>query len=139
MREMIVEWCSFAMGGMACDIDAEFDGDRIVARLDVNVAGPPLQRGKDRGIDQANDGADVALRRQLIDRNCLFAGRFVFADYIQRKSFAGLFQHALRLLGLFENVTDLLERRNFGDNPLAQQKADFIDHHQLAGIGDGDG
>ena len=34
---------------------------------------------------------------------------------------------------------DLRQRGNFGDDALAQQQADLVDHHQLAGIGDGDG
>src|SRR5678816_2662698 len=54
------------------------------------------------------------------------------------KAFTGLFKHALRLLGLFEDVQDLLEGRNLGDDSLAQQEADFVDHHQLAGIGNRD-
>jgi len=36
---------------------------------------------------------------------------------------------------LLQNVGDLLERRNFGDDPLAEEQADLVDHHQLAGIG----
>ena len=43
-------------------VDAELDAYGIVAGLDVNVTGAPLQRGKDGGIDQADDRADVALR-----------------------------------------------------------------------------
>jgi hypothetical protein len=34
------------------------------------------------------------------------------------EAFAGLFEHALRLLGLFENVVDLLQGRDFGDDAL---------------------
>ena len=36
-------------------------------------------------------------------------------------------------------VRDLLQRGNFGDDPLLQQQADFVDHHQLAGIGNRNG
>ena len=62
-------------------VDAELDDDRVVAGLNVNVRGPPLQRGKDRGIDQPDDRAGIARRRQLVDGQRLFdAGRFVFAD-----------------------------------------------------------
>ena len=43
----------------------------------------------------------------------LVAALFV-ADDVQRKAFAGLFEHALRLLGLLEDVGDLRERGNFG-------------------------
>ena len=60
----------------------------------------------------------------------------VFADDLE--AFAGFFQHALRLLGLLQDVGDLLQRRDFGDDALLQQQADLVDHHQLAGIGDRD-
>ena len=61
------------------------------------------------------------------------------SNHIESKAFAGIFQNALRLLRLLENFGDLGQRRNFGDDVLAQQQADLVDHHQLAGIGDGDG
>ena len=77
-------------------------------------------------------------RRQLVDGEGFFGARgFVFADDLE--AFAGFFQHALRLLGLLENVVDLLQGRDFGEDALLQQQADLVDHHQLAGIGDGDG
>ena len=120
-------------------VNAELDAHRIVAGLDVNVTGPPLQRGEDRGIDQADDRADVALRGQPVDGDGFFAGLLVFADDVQREAFAGFFQHALRLLGLLEDVADLRQGGNLGEDALAQQQADLVDHHQLAGIGDGDG
>ena len=72
-----------------------------------------------------------------MDKRFFGAGILVFANNLE--AFAGLFEHALRLLGFLENVGDLLQRRNFGDDALLQQQADFVDHHQLAGIGDGDG
>ena len=68
----------------------------------------------------------------------LVAGLLVLADHVEREAFAGFFQHALRLLGLLEQVGDLRERGNLGDDALAQQQADLVDHHQLAGIGDRD-
>ncbi len=43
-------------------VDAELDTDRVVLRLDVDVARPPLKGGKNRGIDQANNRAHVARR-----------------------------------------------------------------------------
>ena len=142
MREMMVEWCSLPMGGMACvqhAVDAELDAHRIVASLDVNVAGPPLQRGEDRGIHQADNRADVALRGQPVDGDAVLAARLVFDDHRQGEAFAGFFQHALRLFRLLEDFADLRQRRNLGEDALAQQQADLVDHHQLAGIGDGNG
>ena len=55
----------------------------------------------------------------------------------EREAFAGIFENAFRLLRLFENFADLRQGRNFSDNPFSQQQADLIDHHQLAGISDG--
>ena len=59
-------------------------------------------------------------------------------DHVEREVFAGLLQHALRLLGLLQHVADLRQRRHLGDDAPPQQQADLVDHHQLAGIGDGD-
>ena len=119
-------------------VNAELDDHRVVAGLNVNIGSAPLQRGEDRGIDQADDRAGIARRRQLVDGQRFFgASVLIFANDLE--AFAGLFQNALRLLGLLENVGDLLQRRNFGDDALLQQQADLVDHHQLAGIGDGNG
>ena len=120
-------------------VDAELDAHRIVAGLDVNVTGAPLQRGKDGGIDQPDDRADVALRGQPVDGDAVFAAGLVLANHVQREAFAGFFQHALRLLRLLEDFADLRQGGNLGEDALAQQQADLVDHHQLAGIGDGDG
>src|SRR6185437_3807441 len=120
-------------------INAEFNADRVIAGFNVNVGGAALQGGKNRGVHQADDGADVALRGQLVNGNA-FVGIAVFiVDHIQREAFAGVFQHALGLLSLFQDFADLRQRGHLGQNAFAQQNADFINHHQLAGVGDGDG
>ena len=118
-------------------VDAVLDDHRLVARLDVNIAGAPLQGGEDGGVDQADDGADVGFGRQLVDRDGL-VGVLVLGDDVERKAFAGFFQHALRLLGLLQHVVDLGKRGDLGRDAAAQQQADLVDHHQLAGIGHGD-
>ncbi len=48
-------------------VDAVLHVHRIVIGLDVNIRGAPLQRGKDRRIHQANDGADVFFAGQLLN------------------------------------------------------------------------
>src|SRR5262249_12891755 len=118
-------------------IDAVLDDDRAVARLNVDVGGTPLQRGEDRSLDQANDRADVGLAREFLNRDG-FVGVLVFADYIERKVFAGFFQYALRLLTLFQDIADLRERCDAGDDTTAQVSADFVEQRQITGIGDGD-
>ena len=57
-------------------VDAVLDDHRIVAGFDVNVAGSPLQGGKDRGIHQPDDWADVAFLREPLDRDGFVAVRF---------------------------------------------------------------
>ena len=96
------------------------------------------ERGKDGRIHQADDRADVARRRGQLSIEIVSSPSLVFANDVEREPFAGFFQHALRLLGLLQDVADLLEGRNLGDDPLAEQQADLVDHHQLAGIGDRD-
>jgi hypothetical protein len=118
-------------------VDTVLDDHRVVARFDVNIARAALQRGKDRSVDQADDGADVGLGRQLLDGDGL-VGVLVFRDDIEREAFAGFLQHALRLLGLLQDVVDLRERGDLDGDATPQQQADLVDHHQLTGIGDGD-
>ncbi len=116
-------------------VNTELDHHRVVPRLNMNVRSAPLQRSEDRRIDQADDRAGVARRRQLVDGQRLFgAGGLVFANNLE--AFAGFLQYALRLLGLLQDVRDLLQRRHFGDDPFLKQQTDLVDHHQLAGIGD---
>src|SRR5690348_4334426 len=119
-------------------VNAVLDVHRVVASFDVNVAGPPLQRGEDGGVHQANDGTDVAFGGQPLDGDSLVAA-LIFADHVQGEALAGFFQHALRLLRLFEDVGDLRKGGDLGDDALAQQQANFVNHHQLAGIGNSDG
>ena len=118
-------------------VDAVLDDHRVVARFDVNIAGAPLQRGEDRGIDQADDGADVGLAGQLLDRDGL-VGVLVFAMTSSAKS--SLASSSTRCdCSVFFRMSLICERRgDLGGDAAAQQQADLVDHHQLAGIGDGD-
>src|ERR1041385_1504944 len=120
-------------------IDAVLHHHGIALGLNVDIAGTLLQRGKNRGVHQADDRADVGFSRagDAVNSN-VFAGALVIADDVQHKAFAGFLQHALRLLSLFQNVADLGQRGHLGPDAPVQQQADFIDHHQLAGIGNGD-
>src|SRR3954471_18988238 len=82
----------------------------------MDVTGAPLQRGEDGGIDQPDDGAGISLSGQLLDRDG-FVAAVVIADDIKNKTFAGFFEHALRLLGLlrmsliWESVATLVTMR----------------------------
>ena len=72
MREMIALWCCLAIGCMAgCSTPSMRYSmmHRVFARLDVDVARPPLDGGVDRRVDQPDDRADVA--RQPFDGDAL--------------------------------------------------------------------
>ncbi len=45
-------------------VDAVLDGDFLVARFDVDIAGAPFERVEDGGIDQLDDGRDIAIDRR---------------------------------------------------------------------------
>jgi len=81
-------------------INAVFDRHFLVAALDVNIAGAPFEGVEDRGVDQLDDGRDVAIGGgELVDGESLVAIA-VFEDDVERETFGDLFEDALRLLGL---------------------------------------
>ena len=94
-------------------INAVLDDHRIVARLNMNVAGAPLQGGENGGIHQADDGTHLAVGSQPLDGNILVA-TLIFADHVEGESLARLLQHSLRLLSLLQDVVDLGKGRDFG-------------------------
>ena len=94
----------------------------------MNVARAPLQRSEDGRIHEPDDRAHVALRRQLVDRDALVATLF-FRHHRKREAFARIFEHSLRLLGFLEDLGDLRQRRNFCDDPFAEQQTDLVNHH----------
>src|SRR5207247_8172933 len=55
------------------------------------------------------------------------------------KSFGGLFEHALRLFGAFENVANLTGGSNANQKFFAKQQRELIAHLHLTGVGRGDG
>ena len=71
-------------------IDAAFDGDFVAAGLDVDVAGPAFEGVEDRCVDQAYDGADVRVARQLLDRDRFVTGCFLPHD-VQDETLGNLF------------------------------------------------
>src|SRR5262249_30165720 len=119
-------------------VDAVFHHYGVALGFNVNIAGALLQSGEDGGVHQADNGADIGLRGNAVDGDVFVVSGFFIADYIQHKAFAGLFQHPLRLLCFFQDFIDLRESRDPGLDPSLEQQADLVDHHQLAGIGNGD-
>ena len=53
-----------------------------------------------------HDGAHARFARELLHRN-VFVAVFFVADDLQRETFGGLVEHALRLLGALQQVADL--------------------------------
>ncbi len=117
-------------------VDAVLDMHRVVVSLDVNVRGSPLQSGEDGRVHQANDGADVLFAGQLLDGDIL-VGVFVAGQHVEGQPFAGLVQHALRLLGLLQQVGNLRKSRHARDDPMREQPGNLIQHHQPRWVADG--
>ncbi len=117
-------------------IDAVLDDDFGVARFDVDVTGAALEGGENHGIDEADDGADAGIARQFVHSD-VFVAVFFVADDLQRETFGGLVEDALRLLGALQEVVDLRGGGDFYLEALIQEKRELVGLLQLAGIGDG--
>ena len=61
-----------------------------------------------------------------------------FADHVEREAFGDFFQHALRLLGLLEQVGDLRKRGDLDAQLLVQQQRQLVDQVEIARIGERD-
>ncbi len=115
-------------------VDAVFDGYFLIAGLDVNIAGAPFERVENGGIDQLDYRRDIRIGRgQAIDGERLVAV-FFFAHYIERKALGHFFEHALRLLGLLEQVGDLRERSHPDTQLLPQQDREFVNQVEIPRI-----
>ena len=93
--------CNRRHGFLQHAIDSVLHMHRIVVGFDVNVGCPPLERRKDRRVDEPDDRADVFIAGQLLDRD-VFVGIVLAGQHIEGQSFACFIQHALRLLGLLQ-------------------------------------
>src|SRR6266446_2656456 len=113
-------------------IDAVFDGDFGVPRFDVDVTGAALERGKDYGFDETHDRAGGAIASQTVAGNRLLAFLF-FLGSLKSKSFGGLFEHALRLFGAFEDVANLTGGSDANQKFFAEEQRKLITHLGLPG------
>ena len=59
-------------------------------------------------------------------------------DHVQREAFGDLFEHALGLFGLLEQVGDLRKRGDLDPQLLVEQQRQLVDHVEVARIGQGD-
>src|SRR5438309_87105 len=114
-------------------VDAVLDEQAVVAGLEVDVGGAALKRGEDSGVDKPDDRRNVAFAREPLDRDVL-VGVVVAGEHVEGEALAGLFEDALALLGLFQQVGDLREGGYSDYEPLTEQAGDLVEHHQLRGI-----
>ena len=118
-------------------VNAVLHHDFGVARFDVDVTGAALERGKDDGVDEPNDGAHAGIARELLHGD-VFVAVFFVADYLQRETLGGLIEDALGLLGALQQVANLRSGGDFDLQALAEQQRQLVGEMQLAGIGHGD-
>ena len=119
-------------------VDAVFDDDFLIARFDVDIAGAAFEGVKDGGIDELDDRRDVAVTGgKFIDGKGFF-GIFLVANDIEREAFGDLFENALGLLGLLEQVADLGGGGDADAQFFAEKEAEFVDGSEVAGVGEGD-
>ena len=125
-------------GVMQDAVNAVFDGDFLIPRLDMNVAGSPFQGIEDGGIDQLDDRGDVVVGRgKLIDGEG-FVLIFLVGDDVQGKAFGDFFKNALALLGLLEKLGDLRESGDLYPEFLIEQKPELVDGVEIPRIGQRD-
>ena len=119
-------------------VDAVLDGDFLVARFDVDIAGAAFEGVEDGGVDQLDDRRDVAVAGgELVDGEG-FVGVLFVADDVEREAFGDFFEDALGLFGLLEQVGDLGGGGDFDAELLVEQEAEFVDGVEVAGVGEGD-
>ena len=99
----------------------------------MDIAGTPLQRREDSRIHQLDDGRDIFLLGEALDRDGLFFA-LIDTDDVVGEALARLFEHALRLLGFLEQVGDLRSGSDLHDDALLQQIANGVDVFEAARI-----
>ena len=112
-------------------VDAVLHVHRIVLRLDVDVAGAPLDRGVDGRVDQPDDRAAVA--RQPLDGQVVFAGLVLLED-LDLEFFGRLVEHALRALALLQHALDRRARADHHAHRRAENHRQLVDHRQVGRI-----
>ena len=112
-------------------VDAVLHVHRVVLRLDVNVAGAPLDGREDRRVDQPDDRTDVA--REPLDGEIVFADLFVF-EQLDLELFGRLVEHALRAFALLQDRLDRRARADHDAHMRAEQHRQLVDHRQVGRI-----
>jgi hypothetical protein len=121
--------------GLQHAVDPVLHVDGVVLRLDVNVAGAPLNGRVERRVHKPDHRAGVGC--QLLDGERLVAPVIV-AENLKLEALRRVFQDALRAFALLE---DRLNRRRRADRHLdrrREQHRQLVDHGQIGWIGDDD-
>ena len=116
-------------------VDAVLDVDRVVLRLDVDVARAALNRGVDRRVDEADDRADVA--REPLDGQAVLAA-LLFLEQLQLEALRGVLEDALRALALLEYRLDGRARAHHDLDRRGEQHAELVDHREVGRVGHDD-
>src|SRR5271156_1623440 len=117
-------------------VNAVFDDYFGLARFDVDVTGAAFKGGENDGVNEADDGADAGIARELVHGN-IFITVIIFADNLQREAFGGLIENALGLLCALQEVVNLRCGGDFDLQALAEEERKFVGEMELAGIGEG--
>ena len=125
-------------GVMQHAVNAVLDGHFLIARLDVDVAGAPLERVEDGGVDKLDHRRDGAIGGELVDGESLVLILLIAGHYIQRETFGDLFQHALRLFGFLEQVGNLRKGGDLDLELFLQQHGKLVDQVEIARVGERD-
>ena len=98
----------------------------------MNVAGSPLERGKDDRVHQPDDRTGLFLR-DLLDRD-RFVAALVFTNQLELEAFGRFLQHALRGFRFLQQVLNFGKRSDIDDQRPAEQRRDFVDDDEIARI-----
>jgi hypothetical protein len=113
-------------------VDAVLDGDFLIAGLDVDIGGAALEGVEDGGIEQLDDGGDVAVGGgELVDGEGLVLALLV-GHHVEGEAFGDLFQDALGLLGFLEQIGDLGEGGDLDAQLLLKQDGELVDDVEVA-------
>uniref|UniRef100_E6QI37 Uncharacterized protein n=1 Tax=mine drainage metagenome TaxID=410659 RepID=E6QI37_9ZZZZ len=124
-------------GGLKDAVNAVLDEQGIVIGFDMDVRGAALERGKDGGVDEADDGAKVFIGGKLLDRDA-FVRVFLAGDDVEGESFAGFIENALGLFRFLEQVGDLRERGDARLDAAAEEAGNLVEDHEFRWVADGD-
>ena len=116
-------------------VDPVLHVDRVVLRLDVDVARTALDRRVDRRVHQPDDRARVG--RELVDGQLVFA-RVVLSKQLDLEALGRLLQNALRALALLENGLDGRPGAHCHPDGRSELDGHLVDHREIGGIRDDD-